>query len=503
MTAVFSSPVVSMSDLNASSSSVHVAVIGGGVAGATAALHLAERGIKVSLIEQGGGLVNGPPICHLHAGGNLYPDISEQQCLDLLQQSIESVRLYRHTLNIRPTVIAVPHSDPTQPDALLPRLATIAQHYRDLVEQDEANRVLGDPDTYYRVYDKASLLSLRAQTQPETPTSFDEWMIPFAQHVDLEQLKFPVIMVNEFGWSVFRLAATAMLAFEQMPHCSVMLNTRLEHAEYNGQVWQLRCHNQQGEIVQLNADYLVNACGYETGKLDDRAGFQRDRWVEFKAAYVTEWADCQQQWPEVVVHGPRGTEHGMAQLTPYADHVFQLHGMTESITLFSDGLVHSTPESSQPTLPATLQQKIDSGWSNQASDARSCRAIEHIAQFIPVYTQAIPHGKPLYGAQQIPGEDATLRAADVTFEAQHYARLEIVKGSSALEAARKLVQHWALVPEEKQTSNDAESASIERQHPISMALSADEVEQRAIALAVQRGYPTALAKRMGEIPPTF
>lgn len=483
------------------SSSSHVAVIGGGVAGSTAALHLAELGIQVTLIEQGESLVNGPPICHLHAGGNLYPEISQQQCLELLQQSIESVRLYRHTLNIRPTVIAVPHSDPTQPDSLLPRLATIAQHYRELVEQDDANRVLGDPENYYRVYDKASLLALQSLNQPETPTTFDEWMIPFAQHIDLDQLKFPVIMVNEFGWSVFRLAATAMLAFEQMPHCSVMLNTRLEQANHNGDCWQLQCENSQGETVYINADYLVNACGYETGKLDDHSGFQRNRWVEFKAAYVTEWTACKQQWPEVVIHGPRGTEHGMAQLTPYADNVFQLHGMTESITLFSDGLVHSTSESSQPELPVALQQKMESGWSNHASEERSRRAIEHIAQFIPAYAQANPNGKPLYGAQQIPGEDATLRAADVTFEEQNYARLEIVKGSSALEAARKLVQHWALAPGEKQTSNNAESASIERQHPISLALSADEIERRAIALAIQRGYPTALAKRMGELAP--
>lgn len=48
-----------------------VAIIGGGIAGATAAVHLAELGIDVTLIEKGASLVSGPPICHLHAGGNL------------------------------------------------------------------------------------------------------------------------------------------------------------------------------------------------------------------------------------------------------------------------------------------------------------------------------------------------------------------------------------------------------------------------------------------------
>ncbi|MCV5990535.1 FAD-dependent oxidoreductase, partial [Escherichia coli] len=54
----------------------HIAVVGGGVAGATAAIHFAELGFKVSVIEKGVSLVNGPPICHLHAGGNLYREIS-------------------------------------------------------------------------------------------------------------------------------------------------------------------------------------------------------------------------------------------------------------------------------------------------------------------------------------------------------------------------------------------------------------------------------------------
>ncbi|MDF4307051.1 FAD-dependent oxidoreductase, partial [Vibrio parahaemolyticus] len=100
----------------------HIAVVGGGVAGATAAIHFAELGFKVSVIEKGVSLVNGPPICHLHAGGNLYREISEQQCLDLLTQSIDTIRLYPHSLNIRPTIIAVPHSDGGDPFALLPRL---------------------------------------------------------------------------------------------------------------------------------------------------------------------------------------------------------------------------------------------------------------------------------------------------------------------------------------------------------------------------------------------
>ncbi len=45
-----------------------IAIIGGGIAGATAAVHLGELGLNVLLMEKGAGLVSGPPICHLHAG---------------------------------------------------------------------------------------------------------------------------------------------------------------------------------------------------------------------------------------------------------------------------------------------------------------------------------------------------------------------------------------------------------------------------------------------------
>ncbi|MEF1174570.1 FAD-dependent oxidoreductase, partial [Vibrio sinaloensis] len=123
-----------------------VAVIGGGIAGATAALHLSELGIKVTLIEKKPGLVYGPPICHLHAGGNLYREISTQQCLELLKQSVDTARLYPHTINNRPTIIAVPYADGGTPEELYERLLFIQKAYQELVNEDERNKVLGEPE---------------------------------------------------------------------------------------------------------------------------------------------------------------------------------------------------------------------------------------------------------------------------------------------------------------------------------------------------------------------
>ena len=106
-----------------------IAVVGGGIAGSTIALYLSEIGLNVSLFEKGPSLVNGPPICHLHAGGNLYREISDRQCLTLLKESIDLVRFYPNAVDYRPTVIAVPTDDSGTPQDLLPRLKKLRTEY--------------------------------------------------------------------------------------------------------------------------------------------------------------------------------------------------------------------------------------------------------------------------------------------------------------------------------------------------------------------------------------
>ncbi|PNQ64236.1 NAD(P)-binding protein [Vibrio sagamiensis] len=468
----------------------HIAVIGGGVAGATAAIHFSELGFHVSVLEKGPSLVNGPPICHLHAGGNLYREISEQHCLELLTQSVETIRLYPHSLNIRPTLIAVPESDGGEPKDLIPRLEVIKKAYQKMVLADSRNQVLGDPETYFKLYSKQDLKLLAKKVQPKTPKTIDEWCIPFAQNVDLEMLKYPVVAVQEYGWSVFRLAAIANMTLLDSDNANVCLNAKLSNAQWDGKKWHLT-YQQNDENHPLHCDYLVNACGFETGAIDDNVGLKRERLVEFKSAYVTHWQACTQMWPEVIFHGPRGTDKGMAQLTPYRNGYFQLHGMTKDITLFQGGLVKSTAYSAQPKLPLQYLSKIYQGWQPEVLQQRTNSAIQHMAQFIPNYQSAKQGGKALFGAQQIPGKDPILRAADVTFEENNYARIEVVKASSTLLAAQKIVQHWF---------NLSKSTEIEQQHPITVHWSPKEIEQYATQLCYDRGYPPELANFYGVYP---
>ena len=476
-------------------SETKVAIIGGGVAGSTIALRFAELGIDTTLIEKGPSLVNGPPICHLHAGGNLYREISDEQCLTLLQQSIDTVKVYPHSVNIRPTVIALPLTDQGKPADLLPRLELLRAKYAALVAQDKSNKVLGEPADYFRFYSRAELESLREQPIPTYAQKESDWLIAFAQQVDLDRLQFPVLLVQEYGLSAFRFAAIASLAIEKLPSCHLQSNQQVVAISQtaNGESWQVVTQDRQSDVIAHNHyDYVINACGFKSGEIDDMLSAKRQRMVEFKAAYVAHWPQCQGLWPEVVFYGERGTPQGMAQLTPYPDGYFQLHGMTQDITLFDQGLVASCQQSAQPKLADKFIEKIDKHWPEQLVNHRTLGSIEHLAQFIPAFSSAETAAAPLFGAQQIPGNDPELRAADVSFHGKNYARAEIVKASSALAAADAILANLAVTGLVSATA--LSGYLTEHYFPITLQCTEDEVTQRAIILAEQRNYPSALAK---------
>jgi len=477
------------------STKAKVAVIGGGVAGSTIALRFAELGIDTTLIEKGDSLVNGPPICHLHAGGNLYREICDQQCLTLLQQSIDTVKVYPQSVNIRPTLIALPKTDHGEPTDLLPRLEKLRARYSELVSQDSRNKVLGEPENYFQFYSRAELEALVDLPLPKTAQNDTDWLVAFAQQVDLDSLKFPVLLVQEYGLSAFRFAAIAHLAIERLPSCHLQTSSQvIGIAQQEGALgWQVSTQHQQSQTIEhKHYDYVINACGFKSGEIDDMLSAKRQRMVEFKAAYVAHWATCQGLWPEVVFYGERGTPQGMAQLTPYPDGYFQLHGMTQDITLFDQGLVASCQQSAQPKLAARFIEKIDKQWPEQLVSNRTLGSIEHLAQFIPAFSSAKAAAKPLFGAQQIPGDDADLRAADVSFYGQQYARAEIVKASSALAAADAILVN--LVDCGLVSSVALGDYLTQHYFPVSQKSSMAEVTKQAIVLAKKRGYPIALAK---------
>ncbi|MHC3994363.1 FAD-dependent oxidoreductase [Thiomicrolovo sp. ZZH C-3] len=466
-----------------------IAIVGGGVAGATAALYLSRIGMNVTLFEKGESLVSGPPFCHLHAGGNLYREISDEQCVTLLRQSIDLLRFYPYAVDFRPTVIAVPLTDTGEPGDLYPRLEMLRREYKRFIAEDPRNRVLGDPETYFRLYDRESVEALREREPVALPQTPDEWMIPVAREVDLSTVKFPLIMVQEYGLNLFRLGAGAALSLQKLDGCDLRLGTAVTAATRSDDGDGFIVTATDGEeSTQQRFDYLINAAGFRTGEIDDMLGFKRERMVEFKAAYVTKWQESI-VWPEVIFHGERGTPNGMAQFTPYPCGFVQLHGMTNDITLFDEGLVGSTPTSAQPNLDERFIEMIDQEWDWSCVEKRSRRAIEHMARYIPAFIDAEVASKPLFGAQQIPGDDPTLRAADVSFVGDRYARCEVVKASSVLSMTDAIVERLIRLGYADAAVQGTRTFDVPTLPPEQL------IETEASSIAEARAYPSCLSRR--------
>lgn len=521
-----------------------VGIIGGGVAGSTIAIRLAALGIETYLFEVKASLIDGPPMCHLHAGGNLYREIPDEDCVELLKQSIDMLRMYPHSIDVRPTVIAIPKRDEGNPENLLPRLQLLTREYKAMVEADPANKVLGEAENYYRLYDKQQIQALLGANdsdpslfpEDQIPQNLDHWVVNAAKQLNLDKLKFPIVAVQEYGWNIFRLAASAQIALGFYPNAHLLLNTQVidvteandtddvtnadtninnnrdSHSKATGPKWVINYQQsvtpEQAETKTITVDYLINACGFKTGIIDNMIGVPVQRMVEFKASYVTHWnrapkaspASVNQdlihpsiRLPEIIIHGKRGTPQGMVQLTPYPDGYYQIHSMNKAVTLFKDGLVATKDDDAQPELKPKYLDYIEEGWNLATLHERSQRAIDEVSEFVPNFATATPTENALYGGQQIPGDNDTLRVADVSIYPElNYARAENVKASSALEASDDIV---ALLESQQFIESTAQQNATRQHHKWSYLSksSKQDVDELARQLATERAFPAPMS----------
>ena len=470
-------------------SKAKIAIIGGGVAGSSVAIYLGQLGLNITLFEKEPSLVCGPPFCHLHAGGNLYRDISDTQCISLLKQSIDFLNFYPYVVDYRPTVIVLPTSDSSGVDALLPRLELIQSEYEALIRADEKNKVLGESADYYKLYSREEIELLKELPLVEKPQNSNEWMIPVAKNIDLDKVQFPLIIVQEYGLNLFRLAAGASLTLEKLNSVTLLTNTNVSNIEDHCNSWNIT-YIKENETHNENFDYIINAAGFRTGKIDDFLSAPCKTMVEFKAAYVSKWEESSHTlFPEIIFHGERGTPQGMGQFTPYPGGYFQLHGMTKEITLYEDGLVSNSSISCQPQLGKNFMDKIEKSWTKDETSKRTNSAIRHLSQFIPSFSNASVGSKPLFGAQQIPGDDPALRVAEVSFPKERYARCEIVKVSSVMAMIDAIVNQLIKL--------DYLDQSIKGKRDLDYlkTLNENTIDEYAKKICIQREYPTDLAKR--------
>lgn len=467
-------------------SPARVAVVGGGIAGVTAALALGEAGVATLLLERGSDVVQGPPMCHLHAGGGLYPELSDDDCRTLLRQSLQVAARYPETIDDRPTLLCVPTRLDMDPTDVLARARRMGEHYADLVAEGR-ERLLGDPEDYAVAVDRARLERAATIPVPEHPVTLDDWVAAPARLLDLDTLRYPVVAVREHGWNILRLAAVSRLRLADLPSVEVRLGARVVGLTSAADGWDVTWRDADGEHCESVA-MVVNAAGFRTGDVDALAGFaDADHAVEFKSAWVARWgSDAARDWPmpEIAVLGERGTPAGMAQFTPYPGGHVQLHGMVDGITLFDDGTTTSRPGAPQPPVAAERVSWIDDGFDPALTRERGTRAIAHIAPFLPRFgADAVALPLALGGAQQVPGGDVVERVGQLRVEPEaRYVVAEPAKACAAVELADGILDVAAqlgLVP--AQGSVTAEP------------LPSGAVDALAAEIASQRGFPEAMA----------
>jgi len=406
----------------------------------------------------------------------------------LLKESIDILKMFKNSVDFRPTVLAIPKNDDGIVSDLIPRLDLLKNEYKKLIQNDSSNKVLCECSDYYKLYSKEDMLKLKEKKSIKSPSSFDDYMISVAKNINLEKLKFPLILVQEYGLNIFRLASSALLEFKNLKNSNILLNTEVINIKDEKNSYILKYKNNK-TINKESFDYVINAAGFKTGSIDDMVNVRVNRLVEFKSAYVTKWENNDELWPEVIFFGKRGTPAGMAQFTPYPDGHFQIHGMTQDITLFENGLVPNPKNSSQPILDEKFLNKIYKSWNNDDINTRTNRSIEHIKQYIPSFSDVKVASKPLFGAQQIPGNDAELRTADVSFNKKRYARCEIVKASSVLSMSDAIVKDLISFDILKSTTYK------QRNFLYSSLISDNSITIQAQELCKKRNYPISLASR--------
>lgn len=461
-----------------------VGIVGGGVSGAVTALQLSDLEINNILFEKKENLVSGPPFCHLHAGGNLYPEIPLEECKTLLKQSIEMARMFPDSIDKRPTFIAIPTNEKYSVEFIVSRLKKLKEYYRELISEDANNQILGSADEYFKVYTKKEISQLVKTPAKKRPTTLDEWMRNAIEIVDTSKLKTPLILVQEYGWNFFRLAAQSQIALEESKNCTLRTGTAITFIEdvrdqNNDYNWLIHTEKETYAI-----DYLVNSAGYKNTDLENDLNIHEDKHIEFKASYISQWKSPHGLIPEIIIHGERGTPQGMVQLTPYCENYYQIHGMTKDVTLFNGGLLQLNEKNSKVNFNSVIQKRLEFGWDESDISKRTKRAINSVTKYIPAFKNATIGGPPLFGAQQIPGKNPDLRVGEVSFPYDNYARTEIVKASSSLTVANQIITN---LNGEYEKTNTTDNRLLEN-------VNKSDLDAKALELAKSRGFPEGMSK---------
>lgn len=395
-----------------------IAIIGGGIGGVLACIKLNDtKDYKITIFEKENELLSGPPYCHLHSGGFLYPLLPLDECKELLVHSLLFADFFDDCIIKRPTIIAYRRDEPKYNTiSLLEKCEFIQKEYSRL-----NNLILGPTNEYFAVYNKYDMEFCKKNGYlPKNHDSLsrkkhDIYVTQFCKNLhDINIIKYPFVSVNEYGINQEKVKYKVNDYFIKNKNITVYKNYNVNHVEKYNTKWL---------IDEMRFDYLINSCGYKIDEIRPKLIKDiPDAFLEMKSSWmIKSKIDIDYIFPEIAIIGERSTERGMIQITPHTEsNIFQVHLMTNYSTLFDNN-----------RLLLDENEII----------IRTNKTIEEISNVFPIFKNSVYYTKPMFGIQRIANVSKEKRADDVTFYNHMYAEIQIVKGISSVFCANKIYNY--------------------------------------------------------------
>lgn len=393
-----------------------IAIIGGGISGVVSAVKLSKDlpDCDIDLYEKKQSLLNGPPYCHLHAGGFLYPEMPLADCKELMLDSIEFANMFPDAIIHRPTVIAFNKHSSYNPHVLNHKCFHLSRTYA-----LAGTTPLGETHLFYAMYSYEDAVYFKKhghfyKTADKARRYHDTFVSQFLNLLtDINSIKYPFACVNEPGIDQQKVVDYCL---ELLKESRVKLHLATDIKSHD-------IHNvsKTWYIKDSRYDALVNAAGHAS-----RDVFPNVSMVEFKSSFVIQNSLDQLLLPEIAIIGKRQTENGLLQITPIGNNEFQLHSMTTDSSIITTASSHV---------------------SNLVFDAhqRTAKALERIIAFMPSFDSSVILNKALSGVQRISNEASLEKRVSqiICDPSKNYAELQTIKASSAVSLSHKVSKFFA------------------------------------------------------------
>jgi hypothetical protein len=362
-----------------------IAIIGGGISGITSALKFAKDKTNiVHIFEKRNCILKGPPYCHLHAGGILYPEISLYDAQQLLDDSILFANRFPDCLNYRPTIVAYKSESAYSPNKLLFKCKVNKISYQYKLHP------FGKVDNFYAFYSREDVFYYKEKGQlPDSDDMGRKFHDPYVEHFckllqDIDSIKYPFVSVCEPGINQEKVEKVLSDELKTYKNIELFLNKeiQLSHLDKYNTIINATGKNMFNEIFNVNVN--VNEM------------------YEFKSSWIIKTPLVLYNFPEIAIIGERDTDNGMVQLTPLIDGKFQVHCMR------SDSTIISTFKDGYPKHVELTQEDIAK---------RTYVAISQISKYFPIFAMSYPFN-PCFGVQRIVGNDKSQRTSHIKIKLQ-------------------------------------------------------------------------------------